>query len=1165
MKKLALALLLSLLLLLVIVLAVLLYTSAGPRLILYGLDSVEGVSVERIDGKLAGELDVTNFSFTSDLVDLSVGHSRFSWQPGRLFESTLQIGELLVQDVVIRFKEVDTAEEKKDSEPFSLPELSLPLAVLIEHFRVENIWFQEKGTDSWMIRELDLEAEYDRKNYIVHHFHFDAPQAVFDLQGRVATAGDWPVAVQGNWKLTFEGYSAMEGDIEASGPLTRLDVAASAAAPFTLSVKGVLEDLLSEPTWTAKLDNGYGNLKNVNKGWPDIELEHVAGDAKGDFGTYGGRVSGTASYWRAEGVSLVIDLLGHADGIRFDNIDGYLDGAHAKVSGEIGWMDHFFWKGTGDVVGLNPAEFVDHFDGAVDGRLTSEGEIGYQDTDILHCYFDSDRLSGTLHGYPVRGQARVRVDGTDVGFDNIEIYSEDSLLKLDGTLTDDFDLDFSIHSPDIGHFVDSGSGALDGEGTLDGPLMNPLLVFTLAGQDIQYEQTRIAGLDGKGRIDLSPAGEIDAAVQASGIKTGALVIDRAEVRSKGDVNDHCINLSMQSVEGDGEAQFCGKYADSSWVGDISQFTFSSKKYGDWLLARPSAITVGAEKSELDQLCMKNSDGGLCLDFSLDEGAWSSSLAVRDFDLHYFQKLVSIPYAYQGKAELDIRAAGRMGTLDTSDLSLKINNAAVTIPLAGDHTKLVRWDANAITAKLDDDLIEVKINSRFSDGSFIIGTLAGKGSATADQGSLFENDITGKVEVELAEMEDLGFLTQYIVRPKGKLHGDFELAGTLADPWLDGEVQIDTGEFAVPSIGTTFKHSTLALEADREGVWVKATTHAGEGLAKGEGYLLYEKGTEMFGRFSVKGENLDLVDLPEYEITANTDVQFLFNEETGRISGNIEFPKARIAPVHMATAVSESKDVVYVDGGEEEQNVSWPLKTELSIKFGDNVVVSSFGLHGRVEGAIQVNGEPGEDLTALGELAVKDATFSIYRRVLDIERGRVQFSGGPIENPSLDIRAQRSVEDNIAGRNGGWTVGVDVSGNVDDLDFALFSSPSMSDSDILAYLIVGHSAESSNSEEDGLLKTAATALGVGGTATLMEEFSSIIPVDDVHMEGGSSTEDASIVVGKRLTDDLYVGYDYNFYQSTSEFILRYNLGRGFYIETQSSSEANGADIFYSFEN
>ncbi len=69
---------------------------------------------------------------------------------------------------------------------------------------------------------------------------------------------------------------------------------------------------------------------------------------------------------------------------------------------------------------------------------------------------------------------------------------------------------------------------------------------------------------------------------------------------------------------------------------------------------------------------------------------------------------------------------------------------------------------------------------------------------------------------------------------------------------------------------------------------------------------------------------------------------------------------------------------------------------------------------------------------------------------------------------------------------------------------------------------------------------------------------------MHMEGGSSTEDASIVIGKRLTDDIFLGYDYNFFKSTSEFIFRYELGRGFYIESRSSADANSGDLFYTFE-
>ena len=57
---------------------------------------------------------------------------------------------------------------------------------------------------------------------------------------------------------------------------------------------------------------------------------------------------------------------------------------------------------------------------------------------------------------------------------------------------------------------------------------------------------------------------------------------------------------------------------------------------------------------------------------------------------------------------------------------------------------------------------------------------------------------------------------------------------------------------------------------------------------------------------------------------------------------------------------------------------------------------------------------------------------------------------------------------------------------------------------------------------------------------------------------------STVVGKKLTDNLFIGYDHNFFDQKGEFRLSYNLGYGFSAVTRSSANSNGADIFYSID-
>ena len=55
-----------------------------------------------------------------------------------------------------------------------------------------------------------------------------------------------------------------------------------------------------------------------------------------------------------------------------------------------------------------------------------------------------------------------------------------------------------------------------------------------------------------------------------------------------------------------------------------------------------------------------------------------------------------------------------------------------------------------------------------------------------------------------------------------------------------------------------------------------------------------------------------------------------------------------------------------------------------------------------------------------------------------------------------------------------------------------------------------------------------------------------------------------MVGKRLTKDLYIGYDVNMFSQLGQFRVRYDLTRGFAVETRSSSQSTGADLIYSFE-
>ena len=82
---------------------------------------------------------------------------------------------------------------------------------------------------------------------------------------------------------------------------------------------------------------------------------------------------------------------------------------------------------------------------------------------------------------------------------------------------------------------------------------------------------------------------------------------------------------------------------------------------------------------------------------------------------------------------------------------------------------------------------------------------------------------------------------------------------------------------------------------------------------------------------------------------------------------------------------------------------------------------------------------GDDTTQdAPELEVRNGKYRAYARQLDVERGRLVFTGGPVTDPGVDLRASRKVP--------GYKVGVLVRGLLRLPQLTLFSEPPLPQKD-----------------------------------------------------------------------------------------------------------------------
>jgi translocation and assembly module TamB len=261
--------------------------------------------------------------------------------------------------------------------------------------------------------------------------------------------------------------------------------------------------------------------------------------------------------------------------------------------------------------------------------------------------------------------------------------------------------------------------------------------------------------------------------------------------------------------------------------------------------------------------------------------------------------------------------------------------------------------------------------------------------------------------------------------------------------------------------------------------------------------------------------------------------------------------------------------------------AFPLKVEGEIRLvlGDKVHVKTQGIDATLGGEINLQLKGIDNIQSRGEIHVVKGRYKAYGIDLEIVRGRLYYVGDPVDHPSLDILALRTV--------GEVRAGVTVAGPLGSQVVKLYSEPALPEVDILAYMVLGHPLASGGGDQASLLATAASSLfSLGKSDSLTDQIKDRlglnvlglttvdqtsagrmgykeVAVSPTGTASKASSSESLLTVGKFLTPKLYLSYGRSLVTGGNLFQLRYDIFRHWQIETQSGSES-GADLYYKLE-
>ena len=275
-----------------------------------------------------------------------------------------------------------------------------------------------------------------------------------------------------------------------------------------------------------------------------------------------------------------------------------------------------------------------------------------------------------------------------------------------------------------------------------------------------------------------------------------------------------------------------------------------------------------------------------------------------------------------------------------------------------------------------------------------------------------------------------------------------------------------------------------------------------------------------------------------------------------LTGTVRIPEAVIKPKEIPTFQAPSPDVVVLEaGGALTKRSQAEVHADVTLILDEDVTFEGFGLTGRISGSVRIIEEPGKITSATGDLTIIDGQYRAYGQKLTVERGKLIFSGGPVQNPGLDIRATRQVDDVVAG--------VQVGGTLMEPVVSLYSVPVMDQADALSYLLLGKPLRRTSGDEGDLLASAALSMGLNRGEALAGRIGKSFGLEEVTVQTEADVEESSLVVGRYLTPRVYVRYGVGIFQSFSLFQFGYRISDRFMLQGESGAQT-GTDLFYTID-
>ncbi len=1169
----------------------LLGTTGGARWLITKASRMTGISIQAgsITGSFCRGLHMQDLAIS--LADMSIAMSEFNvrWQPVSIFAGRVSVRDVYAKNIHIQ----DNRAETHTSGPpvLAWPRMSGVLSyvtVNVADALIDRLTYQRLGQPVVPIEHVSAEITLSRGTLELRKILFAMPQirlegaisagltspflrtdlmitpgASFAGVDRIALKmklgpGRADTVADGSMTLAGLAKGSRQVEIKTGLILTKNSVQLSNLQLARPGGKGTLDgdagiDLASgEPILHAKL-----GLKGLDLSDEVPALGNLNGALRidGTLQAYTGRLSllNKGASWQNAAVETLFQ--GTATEIEATSVQAFLLGGTIKGSARASWEEAVSANAFLTIRDLKPALIAPDWTGVV--NMDVNGRFRMPKNRPTEASASVRLIRSRLRGQSLEGEMTARILQKDLSLDRMLLVGKRFSLRAAGRLTRG--IGFSGSVSDLSLFSPSFKGSVTAQGKIrrsEDTFSGSLTVHAehLAANGLKTTALRLSTRVGQ---DEEHTLKVDLSVQD--LTYNALHAESLILSASGSVKDHKLQARLLSKKQTLQVKLAGGYNNGVWQGKIDDLS-GTDPAGRWEAEESARLLISPELVTLSRLVVRSTkDEYLELEASMNMNplAGTASVEWKNLDIaraNAWLTGMSLSGSTSGSVRAKISEEKPVVTVTVSlshaVLRRRVQNTELKVEVSKSQLS-VSWQGQALDLKLA--LVLAAYGN--IDGNLQIPLPARLPIALDRNGPL-----RGSLKGRIRENGTLSFLFPGLVQEsRGRVDLDVAVGGTWRTPVFKGSLLLDKAGGYFPTAGVHL--ADLHLEAQLGQNEVKITVlkaRSGPGLVQGKAVIHLEAWSVTSYEGSLQGERFQAMFLPQMRVLISPNLRISGTKKRVMVRGEVRVPELLIYGPPKEAAVKPSEDVVIV-GQQEEATKGGQLAMDVEVKIilGERVIVKAEGADAQLKGEVVVATQAVEKVIARGEITVAKGKYSAYGVGLDITRGRVLFAGGPMDNPSLDILAVKTVNEVKAG--------VLVTGTVQKPVVKLYSQPAMTDADVLSYMVLGHALGTQDKEQSStLMKAAGALLSAGQSTALQDQVKQRLGLDVIDIQtGGGNVSRSLVTIGKYLSSRLYVSYGRALFTGENLFKLRYKFGKRLELESHSG-ETSGVDLYYTLQ-